>query len=181
MGRKLDAPTLQLADHDLVDESNLASQGYREEDLGRYKVDATADLCWAPRHDLQVEVVPGRFRRTLPIGDVIFSAVDSLGFRRFIWESVKNGVRLFVDGRMTAEMLRILTAYDSRSRAHYPTTLFAAEVAYQGTCTASTTIYCANVATALILAQLTKHLRGLPVDPDIQFNLLSTELTVAAA
>ena len=42
-------------------------------------------------------------------------------------------------------------------------TLFAAEEAYAGSCTAKTTIYCANLAAALMLAQFTKWLRRLPV------------------
>ena len=50
--------------------------------------------------------------------------------------------------------------------------------AYQGSCTAKTTIYCANVAAGLMLAQFTKWLRGLPIEPDIALNLLSAELTV---
>ena len=37
-------PWLQLIDFDVVEESNLASQGYLEEDLGRLKVEATAEL-----------------------------------------------------------------------------------------------------------------------------------------
>lgn len=41
---------------------------------------------------------------------------------------------------------------------------------------ARTTIYCVNVAAGLMLAQFTKWLRGLPVEPDISLNLLSNEL-----
>jgi sulfur carrier protein ThiS adenylyltransferase len=52
----------------------------------------------------------------------------------------------------------------------------AAEEAYSGSCTAKTTIYCANVAAGLMLAQFTKWLRRLPVEPDISLNLLTNEL-----
>lgn len=38
-------PRLQLIDFDTVEEVNLASQGYLQDDLGRPKVQATADLC----------------------------------------------------------------------------------------------------------------------------------------
>ncbi len=81
---------------------------------------------------------------------------------------------------MAAEMCRILIACDPKSRAHYPTTLFAGEQAYSGSCTAKSTIYCANVAAGLMLAQFTKWLRQLPVDVDITLNLLTSELTVAS-
>ncbi|NIP51586.1 MAG: hypothetical protein GWO26_06310 [Phycisphaerae bacterium] len=79
---------------------------------------------------------------------------------------------------MTAETLRILTAYDCESRQHYPTTLFRANEAFVGSCTAKATIYCANIAAGLMIAQFTKYLRQLPIDPDIQLNLLASEFSV---
>ena len=174
-------PWLELVDFDVVEESNLASQGYMEDDLQRYKVDATADLCQQINHDLEVHVVSDRFRRSMDIGDVVFCAVDKIDIRRLIWEAIKDRTAFFADGRMSAEVIRVLTACDPTSREHYPTTLFAAEDAYQGPCTAKTTIYCANIAAGLMLAQFTKYLRRLPIDPDIQFNLLSSELTVTGS
>jgi sulfur carrier protein ThiS adenylyltransferase len=114
----------------------------------------------------------------MEIGNVVFCAVDKIDVRRLIWESVKDRVNLFCDGRMSAEVLRILTAYDAESRKHYPTTLFSADEAFVGPCTAKTTIYCANIAAGLMLAQFTKYLRQLPIDCDIQLNLLASELSV---
>lgn len=87
-------------------------------------------------------------------------------------------MNLFCDGRMSAEVLRILTACDAESRKHYPATLFNADQAFVGPCTAKTTIYCANIAAGLMVAQFTKHLRQLPIDADIQLNLLASELSV---
>ena len=79
---------------------------------------------------------------------------------------------------MSAETLRVLTACDSQSREHYPTTLFRTEEAFAGPCTAKTTIYCANVAAGLMVAQFTKYLRQLPMEADVQMNLLASELSV---
>ena len=39
----------------------------------------------------------------------------------------------------------------------------------------------AIMAAGLMLAQFTKYLRGVPADPDIQFNLLTNELDVSAS
>ncbi len=55
---------------------------------------------------------------------------------------------------------------DVPGRLHYPGTLFAAEEVSAGSCTAKTTIYCANVAAGLMLSAFTRWLRGLPVDPN---------------
>ena len=171
-------PYLQLVDFDLVELSNLASQGYLQDDLGRSKVDATADLAQQINHDLEVHTVQDRFKRSMDIGNIVFICVDKIEVRRLIWESIQNQVSFFVDGRMSAEVLRILTAYDSDSRQHYPNTLFAAGEAYTGPCTAKTTIYCANTAAGLMVAQFTKWLRNLPIEADVQVNLLSMEMNI---
>jgi sulfur carrier protein ThiS adenylyltransferase len=80
---------------------------------------------------------------------------------------------------MAAEALRVLTASDMESRRHYPTTLFSSGEAHRGACTSRSTIYCANVAAGLMVAQFAKFLRRIPIDPDIQFNLMTSESTVS--
>ena len=117
-------PWLQLIDFDHVEESNIASQGFLEDDLGRPKVQATADLCQQINHQLEVHEVSERFRRSTEIGNAIFCCVDSIETRRLIWEAVRDRSSFYVDGRMSAEVLRVLTACDEPSREHYPTTLF---------------------------------------------------------
>ena len=171
-------PWLQIIDHDKIEWSNLASQGYLEGDMGKLKVNATLELCMRINTTTQIQAVPDRFRRSMEIGNIVFCCVDRIDVRRLVWEAVKDKVNLFCDGRMSAEVLRILTACDSESRKHYPTTLFNSEEAFVGPCTAKTTIYCANIAAGFMLAQFTKYLRLLPIDADIQLNLLASELSV---
>jgi sulfur carrier protein ThiS adenylyltransferase len=60
--------------------------------------------------------------------------------------------------------------------AGWSTTLFAAGEAYAGPCTAKSTIYCANIAAGMMLAQFAKWLRALPTEPDVTVNLLACEL-----
>jgi len=171
-------PWLQLIDFDTVDVSNLASQGYLEKDLYSFKVEATALLCRRINSSTELDWVKQPFRRSQEVGNVVFCAVDTIYTRRLIWEAVKDKTSFFADGRMSAEVLRILTACDFDSRQQYPATLFHSEEAFVGPCTAKTTIYCANIAAGLMLAQFTKYLRQLPIEPDIQLNLLASELSV---
>lgn len=171
-------PWLQLIDFDVVEESNLASQGYLENDLNKLKVNVTSDLCWQINSNMEIQAVPERFRRSIEIGNVVFCAVDRIDVRRLIWQAVKDKVNFYCDGRMSAEVMRVLTACDFESRKHYPSTLFHAEEAFVGSCTAKTTIYCANIAAGLMVAQFTKYLRQLPIDADIQLNLLASEINV---
>jgi sulfur carrier protein ThiS adenylyltransferase len=171
-------PVLQLVDFDTVEISNLATQGYMHKDLKRPKVDVTAEFCREINYDLQVEVVLDRFKRTIPVGNCVFVCVDKIDARKHIWNAVKDKVNFFVDGRMSAEVLRVITACDEKSREYYPQTLFAASEAHTGPCTAKSTIYCANIAAGFMLAQFTKYLRLIPVDTDIQVNLLASEINV---
>jgi hypothetical protein len=171
-------PWLQLIDPDTVEESNLASQGYLERDLGRPKVQATGEQCQQINGNLEVLELDERFKRSHQIGHIIFNCVDSIETRQHIWNVVKEHVQFYCDGRMSAEVMRVLTVCEPPAYEYYPTTLFPQAQAYAGSCTAKSTIYCGNVAAGIMLSQLTKHLRYLPVEMDVQFNLLSMELSV---
>ena len=172
---------LQLIDFDIVEESNLASQGYREHDIGRLKVNATAEACRQINAELSIDAIETRFRRSMSIGDAVFCCVDSIDTRRLIWEATKDRTRFFTDGRMNAEVIRVLSASDQASREYYPTTLFSAEQAHAGSCTAKSTIYTANIAAGLMLGRFTQWLRGLPEEPDIMLNLLTSEMAVSSS
>jgi len=171
-------PHLQLVDFDHVEISNLATQGYLHKDLERPKVDVTAEFVREMNNDLNVEVILERFKRLTPVGNCVFACVDSIVTRKHIWDAIQDKVNFYCDGRMSAEVLRVITACDEKSRQYYPQTLFTAEQAHVGPCTAKTTIYCANIAAGLMIAQFTKYLRQIPIDYDIQLNLLASELTV---
>ena len=67
---------------------------------------------------------------------------------------------------------------DEASRRNYPTTLFAANEAEQGRCTARSTIYTANIAAGFLVHQFVRWLRGQPVDADTTLNLLASEIIV---
>jgi len=168
---------MQLIDFDRVEVENLAPQGYFEADLGRSKAEATADLCGRINSAINVRAIDGRFKRSMDVGDAVLCCVDSIETRRHIWRVVRDRTGFFCDTRMSAEVVRVLSVADAVSRKHYPTTLFAASEAHAGACTAKSTIYTANLAAALAVGQLTKWLRGLPVDPDVTLNILASELT----
>ena len=82
------------------------------------------------------------------------------------------------DGRMSAEVIRVVTACDADSRRLYPETLFAASEAHAGACTAKSTIYTASIAAGLMLESFTRWLRGIPVDADLCLNLFAGEMQV---
>ena len=177
-------PHITMFDDDIVAVENLAPQGYWAEDLAKSKVEATKELCRRINPDIEVIAVAERFKRssvrTLSFDRplCVFLCVDSIGSRRILWEALKSCAAFFVDGRMNAEVIRILAIRAPAHDAYYVTTLFQPERAYAGSCTAKSTIYTANIAAGLMLAQFTRWLRRLPTDPDLSFNLLSMELSV---
>ncbi len=181
---------MDLVDHDVVAVENLATQGYRPADLGKAKVRATGELCLSINPDLQLTCHAEPFRRsstrTLPClrgadrGNVaLFCCVDSIATRRLIWESALGHLAFFVDGRMSAEVIRVLAVGHPSVDEHYGTTLFAPQQAYVGSCTAKSTIYTASIAAGLMIAQFARWLRELPLERDLTLNLLAAELSVA--
>ena len=172
-------PNIQLVDFDRVEPVNLAPQGYLEEDLGQLKVEATAALARRINSQVVLDLVPERFRRSLAVGDVVFCCVDSIVTRKLIWETLGQRVRFFGDARMSAEVVRVLTAADERGRRHYPTTLFGVEEAFVGACTAKSTAYAANIAAGLLVSAFSQFLRGMPPERDLTLNLLASEMSVA--
>jgi len=173
------APRLTLVDFDTVEASNLASQGYLEADLGRPKVSATAEQCRRIHSDIEVTETNDRFKRSMDVGNIVFCAVDKIDARRRIWQAVKDRVDFFADGRLTAEVIRILTACDDRSRQHYGTTLFPQAEAHVGACTSRMTIFAANTAAGLLISQFSRWLRDQPVEKDAILNLAAMELSVS--
>ncbi|HCO24344.1 MAG TPA: thiamine biosynthesis protein ThiF, partial [Gimesia maris] len=166
---------LQLIDFDNVEPTNITTQGYLAADLEQPKVEATACAVQAIDDSLEVEQVIDRFRPGLVTGEVIFVCVDSISSRTAIWRTLRHQCAFWCDGRMRGEVLRILTAVDSKSRDHYDTTLFAQAEAQTGACTSRSTIYTASIAAGLMLHQFTRWMRSICTERDLTFNLLASE------
>lgn len=174
----LGAPHLLLVDFDHVAVENLAPQGFLAADLGRDKVAAVAEQCRAINPAIRVDLYPRRFNRSIPQTDVVFCCVDSITARRRIYDQVRPSARLFLDARMSAEVVRTLAVEASEPADRYHQSCFEPTQVFDGACTAKSTIYSANIAAGLLVAQFTRWLRRLPMDHDVQLNLLSMELTV---
>jgi hypothetical protein len=176
-------PRMTLYDDDDVQVENLAPQGYFADDLGKRKVYVTASLCRRIHPGMEIMACEERFKRSTakshPLENTlaVFACVDSIVTRRLLWEALRSRASLFVDGRMSAEVIRVLAVESPGVDRYYATTLFGADEAHAGACTAKSTIYTASIAAGLMVSQWTKWLRRLPIDQDLCLNLLSAELT----
>jgi len=172
------ARRLQLVDFDSIELSNVTTQGYPASDVGRTKVDATAEAVRRIDPSIEVDLVCDRYRPKLQVGAAVFACVDSITARAAIWRSAGPPCQFWANGRMLGEVIRVLAVADGVGRDHYPTTLFRQSEAQPGRCTAHGTIYAAGIAAGLMLHQFARWLRAQPVDADASLNLLAGELVV---
>lgn len=171
---------LTIIDFDKVEEHNIASQGFSENEIDRLKVEAVKAKCEQVNSAIRINAINDRYRPFhVSKADVLFCCVDSMDARKIIWER-STGIKLFIDGRMSAETMRIFAADKTNTHSinHYNDSLFADSEAYVGACTAKTTIYCANIASALMVSCFTKWLRSFPLDKEIELNILTCEFGV---
>jgi molybdopterin-synthase adenylyltransferase len=166
---------LQLVDFNVVELSNDTTQGYALSDLGRSKVDATADDLRRLDPELDVAGLAERYRPRLEVTDVLFCCVDSISTRSVIWKGAGSRSQFWADGRMRGESLRVLAAIDDVTREQYSQSLFEPAEAQTGGCTNGGTYYAATIAAGLMVTQLVRWLRGQPVVADQMVNLLAGE------
>ena len=180
---------LTLIDADIVTETNLSNQGYREKDIDLYKVDVCCEDIREINSQCQVHTKPemlvdATYSRMLANKinfSTVFICVDSITARKNIYDLIKKQTQILIDGRMTAESMRIISIYqdtiEQRNKT-YEDTLFTQEEAQSGPCTARSTIYCANIAAGMMVSQYTKILRGFQPEPDFCVNLLGNIIEI---
>ncbi len=168
-------PYLTLYDDDVVSIENVAPQGYKESDINTGKTLVTMFDCEDLCRGMDVQEQNKRFGHGDPTTNVMFVCVDSMMSRGIIWETARNKAALYIDGRMGAELCQVYAAVTPPQRDTYSLSLFSDNQAYVGPCTAKSTIYCANIAAGLMVANLTKWLRDMVVPSFCEFNILSCE------
>ena len=166
---------LQLVDHDTVEETNVVTQGYPESAIGFRKVVTTAADCVRLNGNVELDLVANRFRGNQQTWyPNVFVCVDTMAARSTIWRHMKPPKSSFyADGRMAAESLRVLAT--TTSDPYYESTLHSDDEAYEGSCTARSTVYCANIAAGVMVSNFTRYLRDIPLDQDLYANLLTME------
>lgn len=172
-------PKIQIIDFDTVEAPNLGPQGYFETDIGTEKVAATGRLMARINPAVELDMINDRYKKSTEVHDCVFCCVDKMDARKFIYESLmEKQCKFFVDGRMAAEVLRVITASDDDSWDYYKYALFDQGEAFTGSCTAKSTIFCANVAAGFMVQSFSKWLRKMPIDNDVMLNMLGMEISI---
>ena len=81
---------IQMIDFDIVDPSNVTTQGYLADDVGRSKVLTVAESIRRLDDSILVETIEDRYRSKQEIGEAVFCCVDSISARSAIWRSAKT-------------------------------------------------------------------------------------------
>lgn len=174
---------ITIIDPQNVEEINLASQGYLEEDIGKPKVEATASLMSKLNSEIKINPIQARFNyshKKMLNGkqNIVCSSVDSIKDRKFIYNIVKNNTDLWIDGRMSAEVIQVYSAYDKNTMEFYDTTLFDQSEAYVGSCTGRSTNFVVKASTGIKVEMITQWMRDICPPPKVEFNLFSMEFFV---
>lgn len=159
-------PNLTLVDGDYVGPENLAVQGFQERHVDLEnpipKVDAVKEYILSHNSEVNVEVKNYMFRKNDKHGTIVFCCVDNMAARKLIWESVRNNIEIFIDGRMLGLTMRVLTVFDPESAKHYqdPKNLFPDSEGSEGRCTEKSTIFTANAVSAIMINNLVRWMRN---------------------
>jgi hypothetical protein len=176
---KMGISRLAVYDGDTIDTHNLPNQIYRQDDLGKRKVDALAEAV-AAYAAIDLDVF-GQFEDQ-PLSGVVISAVDSMAARQAIWQRVryKPAVRLYIEARMGAEVGRVHTVkpVDPDMVRWYETTLYSDENAVEEPCTARAIIYNVFMIASLISAQVKRYLKSQDLPKELIFDFATYSFLV---
>ena len=171
------AKNIQLCDFDVVEPTNVTTQGYRKKDLGKPKVRALASAMKELdlEGDLKVQILNGIFDpadlKLTP--KIVFSCPDNMIARRQVYEYAANtdSVELLVDGRMLGPNFNIL-ANTRKTFPKYERSLFGDQDAMEGRCTNRSNRFCAAALASMLILQYSNYMRKLPLMEDTLCNMI---------
>ena len=173
------AKNITIYDFDTVEEHNCTTQGYHEADIGRAKVDCTAEEAVRLNKNTKITAVNDRWRPSKDKKfDAAFFCVDSLSMRGKLFNWFSESASFIGDSRIGGEQIRLLSVSDDASRLHYPTTIGKDEDAFADGCHIPMVKHSASIAANMLVQQYIQHLKGMPIYQERVFSLPVSELTV---
>jgi hypothetical protein len=155
--------SITLMDHDKVEAVNLGTQGWREDQLGLYKVQAATNDLEAINPQCHISSVRAKFSEKnatiAGMHDVVFCCVDSMEARKVVFAHANP---VFIDARMSAFTICSLMVDRAKpgTAEDYAKTLFSDKDAHQAPCTARGTYYTALIAAGMSVNLWFQHLMG---------------------
>ena len=177
---KMGVGQLTLIDHDKVSIENLANQYFREDDIGKKKVDACSDLI--RQFDRQIPMVTQArpFIKQKLESDIVISAVDSMTVRKRIWNTAvaHRSVKLLIDPRMAAQVIQVYSVKPGvpNGSKSYEATLIDESETLDEPCTARSIIYSVLPLAGLVCRQVAAFANDDWVEPALTLDLKTLSL-----
>ena len=173
---------LFMYDDDRVETANMSGQIYGFSDIGKYKVNAMADILRqrATAHNLYA--LNEKFTSFTPAGDIMICGFDNMMARRTFFnswfthvkkESTDKSKCLYIDGRLSLDTLQILCIQgtdDYNINRYRNEFLFSDEEADPTVCSMKQTTYLASMIGSLIVNLFTNFVAN-RLDPVIPYDL----------
>lgn len=109
---RLGVPRMDLYDEDTIERTNLAGQLFPTSSIGLRKVNMAQALIKGFNYGIVTYPIPSHITSDHILHTpIVISGVDSMNARKVIWKAIKNSedVKYYIDGRMSAEGLQVLT------------------------------------------------------------------------
>lgn len=162
---RMQPTALYLFDDDIVEAVNMSGQLYCNADIGKYKVDAMADMMaqYASFHN--VFAFRSKYTAERDTADIMICGFDNMEARKLFFDkwyahvSAKETTEekkqcLFIDGRLSAEYFQVfaITGDDVESQNNYHNNeLFSDAEADETVCSYKQTTYMANMIGSVIV------------------------------
>ena len=171
--------SIELCDFDTVEEVNFGAQGYRPDQLGGLKAEATQKDLITISPELDCYTIPKKFAEIQHFTDytAIFCCVDCMDARSQIWVKSRENDIPMIDTRMSGLTSEVY--YVNKDLfAKYANTLFPNEDAYPEPCTARSVLFTSNIISGLAVSLWVQGLRQSPDYPFLRMSLTDYTLDV---
>lgn len=166
---------ITIIDYDDVENHNIASQFYKESDIGSLKVEALKRNI-LEFTGVEVKAINGKFAPALALWmDIVIVAVDNMAARKEIIEGSKARLAT-IDGRMSAEALIIYTFTEGEKIIYFANNWFSDDKAEQVKCTEKSISYNCGCVGALIARQCKDVAQGKKAKYEIVFDMANLML-----
>lgn len=154
---------VEVVDFDDVGPENMGAQGYRPDQIGKPKVEATLVDMLHINGELRALAHNRPFSDRMEVPEYVICCVDNMDARKRIFDACfKAGskCKVFIETRMGLDVSFVYSAYDDVTKKAWNHCWFPQSQAVRESCTTRTTIFCAAIAASMAIKQLTLYLRG---------------------
>lgn len=168
---------VRLWDHDTVEDVNMGTQGYRPDQIGKPKVEATRDDMLAINPAMMVMAQHEKFDTDAALGPMM-ACVDCMDARMQCLEAAVGSSQVLIDHRMAAQQWRLCVVDSDRRAARYRDSWFPNEEALEQPCGFQSTYYCAMHCAAAGISLLSRLWQGRDLPETVQSSVLANCVTI---